>query len=1201
MSMKALDLFDIPLEGTHLIEASAGTGKTYTIASLYIRLLLEKAFHVREILVVTYTVPATDELKARIREKIRGALCAFESGRSDDPFLTELMARHSRHDHAIQCLEFALRRFDEAAIFTIHGFCQRILSEMAFESRSLFDHELITDQGDLLKQVVGDFYRTHFYDEMPPELVHYAASGKYTFGFFLNLFTKASLDAAVIPRIEKPEMDSLLVSYRQSFEELQGSWPHAKDEVSHILMSDPGLKRNVYRLENIPEMIDEMEEFLSSEGYSLPLFKDFSKFTPSIIGSSMKKGFSPPCHDFFVRCGNLNKSAEALCKRMDQALVWLKAELFQYVKQHLKEKKELHGLVHFDDLLLKVYDCLSSAGGAALREILAERFRAALIDEFQDTDSIQYEIFKAFFSQSTLFLIGDPKQAIYSFRGADIFTYLNASRHISEESRHTLEKNWRSEPKLLEALNHVFNRELPFVFDEIAFEPVSPAEMPDRQILEDKDAAPLTIWYVAGNPSSPLSRRDAEKKISMAVAWEVSRLLSAGEREEVLLGSRGVIPKDIALIVRENSQGRLLKEELTSHGIPCVIYSEENIFDTEEALEMEFLLKAVSQPYSEPLIRTVLAGSLFGHDAEQIDSLSRDEIMLERWIERFRGYHDLWASFGFMRMFRNLMTEENVRARLLARPRGERMLTNFLHLSEILNEASVREKLGMRGLLKWLNQQRDPAMPRSDEYQLRLESDDDAVRIITVHKSKGLEFPIVFCPFLWGSSALRDTMNIAFHDGADDYRAFFDVGSEGIDDHRLLAEKELLAENMRLVYVALTRARNRCYLVWGRFNKGESSALSYLFRKPGCESIEAAQELDPPAKPDNDTLRRELEEWCTPCDTRILIQDLPRQAPLHYERKGREGMRIACRQFAGKIDRSWKVTSFSSMVSGLTHAVDEADRDAMFLIPGGRDEGEARGRQDIFSFPRGAMAGTMIHEIFELLDFQADDSTIRELVREALDAHGFDGIWQDVLADTVRRVLNVRIGDFSLSSVRNDETMRELEFYLPVGRISKEILHQAFKPHGQGVVPPGFPDMVEGLRFDESTGYLRGFMDLVFAAGGRYYILDWKSNHLGESIEDYSQESLHAAMEKNYYILQYHIYALALHHYLGKRIAGYSYSRHFGGAIYVFIRGVDPARGPEYGIYRTVPPEGLIVSLSNKLVCSGIDLLTGGGHEFGLE
>lgn len=1199
MTVKPLDLFEIPLDGTHLIEASAGTGKTYTIASLYIRLLLERSLHVREILVVTYTVPATDELKTRIREKIRAALAAFESGRSDDPFFAELLARQDRHDRAIEALQFALRRFDEAAIFTIHGFCQRTLSEMAFESRSLFRHELMSDQADLLKEVVGDFYRLHFSDGMPPELVYYAASERYTFRSFFTLFRKASLGAAIIPETERPEIDALLASYRQGFEELQRVWPHARDEIEHVLMNDPGLNRTKYRKGGIPAMIGDMEAYISSEGFDLPLFDGFVKFASSTLEASMNKGFSPPRHGFFTLCDDLKNRADALCDRMDEVLVWLKTEFFRYVRKNLPERKERLGLVHFDDLLLKVYHSLSSASGAILRETLSRRYRAALIDEFQDTDSIQYEIFKAFFSRSTLFLIGDPKQAIYSFRGADIFTYLNASRHIAET--HTLEKNWRSEPRLLEALNHLFHRDLPFVFDEISFEPVSPAELPDREILQDEGGAPLTIWYVPGNPSSPLNKPDAEKRIATAVAWEVSRLLNPAGGNGVRLGSKRVVPKDIALIVRENSQGRLLKDVLTFCGIPCVIYSEENIFDTEEALEMEFLLKAVAQPYSEPLVRTALAGPLFGIDAEEIDSLSRDEGKLEKWIERFRGYHDLWASSGFMRMFRNLMTEENVRARLLARPRGERMLTNMLHLAEILNEASVSDKLGIRGLLKWLNRQRDPSMPRSDEHQLRLESDEDAVKIITVHKSKGLEFPIVFCPFLWGPSNLRDTENISFHDGAQEYRAFLDVGSNLMDEHRLLAEKELLSENMRLVYVALTRARNRCYLVWGRFNHGESSALSYLFRTHDQGDVGNHQEALLPVEHGNDTWKRELMERCASQETRILVRDLPLQAPPRCERNARDGMRIACRQFAGKIDRSWRVTSFSSMVSGIAHAASDADRDAVFPDPEGAEEGGRKGGQDIFSFPKGARAGTMIHEIFERLDFQADDRAIGELVGKILDAHGFGGQWLDTLADTVRRVLDVRIGDFSLSSVPNEETLRELEFYLPAGSISKDFLAQAFRDHGEGIVPPGFPNMIDELKFDAATGYLRGFIDLVFAREGRYYLLDWKSNHLGTRIEDYGQASLNAAMEKNYYILQYHIYAVALHHYLRKRVRGYSYPRHFGGVIYLFVRGVDPSRGPDYGIYRKVPHEGLIVSLSDGLVSSGLDRSAGDGHELDRE
>lgn len=1195
--MKNLNIFDIPLEGTHLIEASAGTGKTYTIASLYVRLLLEKSYHVREILVVTYTVPATDELKTRIREKIRAALQCFEAGASSDPFLNDLLKTVERHDHAVQSLELALRRFDEAAIFTIHGFCQRVLSEMAFESRSLFESELITDQVELLKEVIGDFYRRHFSEDMPPELVYYASRKGYTFSFLLKLIMKASLDAAVIPDMEKPEAEGLLEAYRHCFERLKSAWPLAKEEVTHILMSDPGLNRIRYKQQSITRIIDEMDAYVASEGYGLPLFKDFEKLTDSFLLNSVKKGFAPPEHAFFSLCDNLKAQADGLCTWMDTFLVWVKAELFRCVRKNLPERKESLSLVHFDDLLLKVHESLNSESGDLLREIISERYQAALIDEFQDTDPIQYEIFTSLFSGAPLFLIGDPKQAVYSFRGADIFTYLNAAAEVEKDHKHTLDKNWRSEPALLDAVNHMFGRELPFVFEEIAFEPVSPADIPDREFLKDVEGAPLTLWYVPGNAASGLSKRDAEKRISLAVAWEVSRLLKGGGAGEIGLGDRPVVPRDIALLVRENSQGRVLKEILTFCGIPCVIYSDENIFDSDEAAEMEVLLKAVSEPYSESLMRTALAGSLFGLDAIELDSLSQDEQKLEHWIEKFRGYHDLWAARGFVRMFRKIMTEEGVSARLLTLPRGERMLTNFLHLQEVLGEASLEEKFGMRGLLKWLSLRRDPAMPRQDEHQLRLESDEDAVKIITVHKSKGLEFPIVFCPFLWGSSDLRDKANIAFHDAERGYRAFLDVGSEKIDEHRACAEKELLAENMRLVYVALTRARNRCYLVWGRFNKGESSALSYLFRRQ-AEPVSGTGERDgEPSHADDHSMRRDLEDMCNAAETGILIRDLPGMGrhPDRYERTGPVEAPITCRDLSREIDRSWRVASFSSMISG-THLIEEADRDSLPQIAEVSVSGGEEATADIFSFPKGAHAGTMIHEIFELLDFQADDGAIRSVVAGALELHGFDLSWQDVLAGMVGKVLTVQLGDFCLSDIRNTETLRELEFYLPAKKISPHLIREVFEAYGSEAVSPGFTGMIEGLTFEESTGYLRGFIDLVFSRNGKYYLLDWKSNHLGSSPEDYTQQALQADMEKNYYVLQYHIYTVALHHYLKQRIKDYSYAAHFGGIIYMFIRGVDPVKGADYGIYRKLPDEGLIENFSEMLAPEKEDRRKDTGH-----
>lgn len=1201
--MKPLNLFEIPLKGTHLIEASAGTGKTYTIASLYVRLLLETTLQVREILVVTYTEAATGELRGRIRERVRAALKCFVSGQGNDPFLLGLVERTADPGQAVRRLEHALRRFDEASIFTIHGFCQRVLSELAFESRVLFDHELITDQAELLYETVGDFCRMHFTDAMPRELAHYAMNKGHTFGFFLGLIRQASLDVRIIPDIPEPGLGTLLGAYRESFGRVRSLWKDTSKEVEHLLLNDPGLNRSRYRASGVLRLMNDMEEYASSDGIVLPLFKDFEKLTAPKIESAAKKGFAPLRHDFFTLCHEHGRLCNGLTEGMERWLVWLKVQLFRHVRSSLPAKKDALGVVYFDDLLLKVRDSLASESGPILKENLSERYRAALIDEFQDTDPVQYEIFHTVFSGAPLFLIGDPKQAIYSFRGADIFTYLNAASEVGQDGVYTLEKNWRSEPELVRAVNSLFDRQGSFVFDEIRFAPVAPGENPLRKVLRDPGPGPLTIWYADNGSPAGLTRPAAEELISRAVAAEISRLLRAGVRGEAVLGQSGLAPRDVAVIVRENSQGRLVRDALTVCGIPCVLSSEENVFDTPEALEMEFLLRAVAQPYAEPYVRTALAGPLFGLDASEVDMLGRDDRLLETWVERFRHYHDLWAQAGFMRMFRKLTADEGASARILGLTRGERTLTNFLHLAEVLNQASMEHRPGMRGLIKWLSQRRDPSMPRTQEHQLRLESDEDAVKVITVHKSKGLEFPIVFCPFLWGPSRLRDRANVAFHDPGQGLRAFFDLGSDQLAEHRDQAERELMAEDMRLVYVALTRAKNRCYLVWGRFYKGESSALSQLF--PGAaggsggrpSEQERGTDTRPGGAPDigsgreqiGDPVREELMRVCRDRKGCILVEDLPREAPKRFVRPSLDPAQLSCREFTGRIDRSWRVSSFSSMVSDIPrgtyapHDADVADRDALYRLPGRDNEGEGADAGSAFRLPGGARTGIMLHSVFERLHFQAHEPEVRALVAGALELHGFKSDWEETVTAMVKNALVIEINGAPLAGVPNGMTLRELEFYLPVRKLSKRILADIFRGRGRDAVPPGFPDMLEELRLDETRGFLRGFIDLVFASGGRYYLLDWKSNRLGPRIEHYGQESMEDAMVKNYYILQYHLYTAALHAYLEKRLKGYSYQKHMGGVVYVFLRGLDPAMGPEYGVYRAMPEWEVIRDLSARL------------------
>ncbi|MFY9396934.1 MAG: UvrD-helicase domain-containing protein, partial [Desulfomonilia bacterium] len=817
--MRPLDLIHVPLHGVQLIEASAGTGKTYTIASLYVRLLLEIPLQVREILVVTFTEAATDELKTRIRKKLHEALKCFSSGSCDDQFLKDLAGRCPDRAEAIRRLQAALRRFDEASIHTIHGFCQRVLGELPFEAGCLFEHELVPDQSGIVLEAAGDFIRLHFGESMLPELAFHAARRGYTLEFFLRLYQRFRPGIRVIPQAELPEPDGIIDAFRRSFARLAERWKEARDEVAGILQDFEGFKQNIYSPSILRRMIDAMDTYVSSPESAVELFSDYERFTPWKLRAGTKADFDPPEHDFFELWDTHLELHGRLQEYLESCLVRLKVEFLRHMEEALPARKEASGVVSFDDLLLKVRDGLRSERGADLGQSLRQRYRAALIDEFQDTDPVQYEIFSSVFSRGPLFLIGDPKQAIYSFRGADIFTYLRAAAGVSTEARHTLGKNFRSEPGLVRAVNHLFDTHEPFVFEEIAFSPVEPAQDAGRPLLHEPGRAPFAVWCVSDEPSGGLAKADAEARIYRAVACEISRLIEAGCRGEILLGDRPVAAGDMAVIVRTNRHGGLMRDVLASCGIPCVVSSQEDLFDTDEAREMEFLLRAIAQPHSEPLVRTALAGPILGLDAHGLDLLDRDEGLLEWWIERFRRYHDLWQTGGFTRMFRRLLDEEHVRERVLGLAGGERMLTNLLHLSEVLGSIDMEERPGMRGLVKWLNRRRDRSVPRGREHQLRLESDDEAVKVLTVHKSKGLEFPIVFCPFLWGSSDHEDETDIVFHDPGRDLEAFLDLGSPGLKEHLDLASRELEAEEMRLLYVALTRARNRCYLVWKRPGK----------------------------------------------------------------------------------------------------------------------------------------------------------------------------------------------------------------------------------------------------------------------------------------------------------------------------------------------------------------------------------------------
>jgi exodeoxyribonuclease V beta subunit len=579
---------------------------------------------------------------------------------------------------------------------------------------------------------------------------------------------------------------------------------------------------------------------------------------------------------------------------------------------------------------------------------------------------------------------------------------------------------------------------------------------------------------------------------------------------------------------------------------------------------------------------------MMGVKGEQLDNLAASEAEWEIWLTKFRDYHDIWSASGFIRMFRQFIARERILIRLMSLSDGERRNTNILHLTELLHQASVEKKLGTAWLIKWLAEQRNPNTPRLEENQLRLESDENAVKIVTIHKSKGLEYPIVFCPFMYGHSEIGEN-TFLFHDETNNRRLTLDLGSEEIGEHKKAAKREELAENLRLLYVALTRAKNRCYLVWGRFNKAGSSAPAYLFHHPGAAEDIVSTAIEKFNGLTDSDIFQALEAVRDKSGGTVGLSEMPDKPGPSYSAPPDEAENLMVRNFSGKIDHQFRVSSFSALTSGQSHSAETGDYDPQavhYEAPEPEDSAESREHvQDIFSFPKGARAGKCLHEIFEHLDFtEKDVSLTTALVEKKLEAYDFDLTWQAPVCDMIRKTLSVNLdgGELTLSRIRNENRLNELEFYFPLNEISSSILKGIFAEYAGPELPENFPEYIGRLAFSPVRGFMKGFIDMAFQFQGKFYLVDWKSNFLGFSTADYHQGALANAMNENFYILQYHIYTMALHQYLSVRIRDYSYESHFGGVYYIFLRGTDP-KYPEFGIYRDRPPEILITKLCEKI------------------
>ncbi len=1169
--MKPFDLPSTPIEpGITLIEASAGTGKTYTLTGLVLRLLLEQDIELPKILVVTFTIAATDELKGRIRQRLSEALAVFEGAPTEDPLLAEL--RSAQGDRGRDKLRLALLQLDEIGIYTIHAFCKRALEDSAFESGLPFQPDFVEEEWALLRECAEDFWRRTFY-EAPPLTTCILQHEGWDPTSFLGGLTEVlrQIDPQIRP--EGRPLADCLREIQSAYESVQASKSDRSIEmIEQILPKKPTKSQPLSHLP-AEELSRRLADFLHhpSRGLDVALFLAGRKPAKSKAARASWQALGDG--------GALHAALHRLAVSVDSLESSLRTAFFTEVAAQFDRRKRDARTITFDDLLSHLATALNDPeAGPRVQGAIRARFQVALIDEFQDTDARQWDIFSKLFAEQTLFLIGDPKQAIYSFRGADVFTYLKAQRHA--DRRYGLTTNWRSRAPLLAAINALFaSHPLPFAVEDIDYQPVAAAPGAELPRLEGDDSAtkPLQWWSL---PEDALKKKDeASCLLNRAVATEIVRLLSSDLR----LGKEPLQPRDIAVLVRSNAQALAMQDELRRAHVPAIVTNVNDIFQSPEMNELQRLLEAIHEPRNPFRLRAAWATELWGDDAERILALSEDEAFEQR-VALFEEWRRLWLQHGLAPMLFDVLAQRGIRARLLRLPDGERRLTNLLHCIEIVHAERGDPGESPEGTLQWLRRHRHQKDHHGEAAELRLESDEHAVRILTIHKSKGLEYEIVFCPFL---TLYKKPQKLEApggywkaHEG--DALVFdFDAPKPFV----ARAHEEALAEDLRLAYVAITRAKERCYLPFAAIGQGRKKAhhtpLGHLIGPPCAFADDLIPEasfarLEALIAANSDTMALDP----APAPDRLPRWKPPTEKPAE----------LRARTFTTPLQQlsTWRLASFSSLKTGAESRerpdhLDPVEPEAALAAP------ESNG---FLGFARGARAGICLHEIFEHVDFQdLDTEESLALIRQRLARFGLDDPMRHPACDDpveavhtmLNSVVTAELPSFGwrLADLSRKQRLEEWAFHLPIGSFSPADLSEVFARRAIGPVRDEYAARLKQLSRDTVRGFLHGFVDLVTEHDGRWYLLDWKSNHLGTRPRDYGEASLWRAMIEHHYVLQYHLYLVGLHRFLRSRLPDYDFRRHVGGIAYVFIRGV--ALEPKRGWFIDRPPLELIEAIDEFL------------------
>ncbi len=1154
------------LKGINLIEASAGTGKTYTIAMLALRFVVEQGVSIDRMLIVTFTKAATEELKQRVRARLLQAKAALDGEMIDDSsLLAWLGALDIDPEEIKRRLQLALLDIDQAGIFTIHGFCQRVLSEHALESGQLFDTELTGDIAVIKQAVADDVWRKQLYCRSAFEVSVLTCVYK-TPDALAGSVAGISDHLTVFP--DMADIDPQLALFKQQLHDLQPLAVKNGEIIASVLAD--GFFKSAYVsafdvrqqtllnwLQGKTEQLPDNEALTLYCSDSLLDALNGQKFrkTKEKTGEQRKLEY---LETLKLSCTEFDRVSDGL----QQITLIFRRQLLEVMRQEVGKRLQQQNQLSFDDLISRLAAALQGDKGELLTQTLQQRFQVALIDEFQDTDQNQWFIFDSLFAgtEHYLYLIGDPKQAIYKFRGADIYSYFAAQQ--TAQQQYTLGFNWRSHPHLVDAVNVLFARDNTFFQQQPVFESVKPGlTLEQGQLtLNQQAVAPLALWQLPESETKDgyWTSGVAAGRIQAHIVDEILTLLHSysGFSLQLPSGAVAVSPKDIAILVRTNDQAREYQAALRKVGVPSVLNSAESVFASQEARDLYRVLYAVVHPADLNAVKQAMILNWFALDGPQFYRLIHDEQALEQCLSRFQDYHLLWQAKGLMAMMQNLLAQEQVKVHLARTDNAERQLTNLHHLIELVQQAIVDEHLAMNKALDWLQtaiHQAEQGRMAVDEQQLRLESDEQAVKIVTMHRSKGLEYNIVFCPYLWHRSARLNTETelIQCHEQG---QMIADLGSKAFERRRQQARDEELAEDLRVFYVAVTRAKFRCYLAWADVrskDKANDSAMSWLLELGGLDFAQQQARLNSYAEQNNRAI-----------EYRLLTQAYVEIEPYRAEQQVVEFQLLTRRR---SLHSLWQMSSYTALSALSQHdapelpedKADEKLQDIAILSP----------EDDL---PKGAQTGNVVHELLELNDFAElfDGKDISSQRHALCQRYGLILDNPELLDRLLKNVVNTPLTEdkeFCLKNLTSAQCLKEMPFYLYMPMMNTLAVNKILADS----------DTFQPLSSKQMQGYLTGFIDLVCEYHGKYYVIDYKTN----SLTDYTEKSLITAMRAHNYGLQYWIYTVVLHQYLQQRLPNYDYQQHFGGVCYLFVRGMQADKKLS-GIYQTRPEFDKVSALS---------------------